>query len=502
MSDTTTERPQDRTDGPPEQEEVAQHHRRGLVERYVDSITSRTGGGSWLNQNLRKVFPSHFSFLWGELALYSFVVLLATGVYLTLFFEGSQQELIYTGSYEPLQGQHVSAAYDSVMRISFETKGGLLIRQMHHWAALIFVGAIAIHLARVYFTGAFRRPRDLNWYVGLVLLLLALAGGFTGYSLPDDLLSATGLRITYSIILALPFIGERLTYLIFGGEWPGTDIIGRLYPVHILIIPLTIIALLSVHLALVWHQKHTQFKGPGRTERNVVGERVWPAFAMKSIGLLFLVAGVIAAMGALFDINAVWLYGPYNAADATSYSQPDWYIGFLEGSVRLFPPWEIRIGRYMINNLVFSAVLIPGLIFVGLFAVPWLERKFTGDRRDHHLLDRPRDAPDRTAVGVASTFFVTVLFLAGAQDVIANTLQMSVGRVTTVLQIVLLVGTPLSWYLTRRACIALRDRPGPDRTERAAPVARTAGGGYVGHDDPQNAHAPTDDPLEPVEVIP
>jgi ubiquinol-cytochrome c reductase cytochrome b subunit len=456
---------------------------RGLVERYVDSVTSRTGTGAWLPRTLRKIFPTHFSFLWGELALYSFVVLLLTGTYLTFFFQGSQTEVIYTGSYEPLQGQQVSAAFNSVMRISFETKGGLLIRQMHHWAALIFVGAIALHLARIYFTGAFRRPRDINWYVGLVLLLLALAAGFTGYSLPDDLLSGSGLRITNAIVLALPFIGERLAYLVFGGEWPGTDIIGRLYPVHILLIPGLIVALLSLHLALVWHQKHTQFRGPGRTEDNVVGERVWPAFAMKSIGLFFMVAGVIAAMGALFDINSVWLYGPYDAAQATSYAQPDWYVGFLEGSLRLFPPWEFRIGGYMINNLVFSGVLVPGVIFGGLFAVPWLERRLTGDRDDHHLLDRPRDAANRTAIGVASIVAVTVLFLGGAQDVIADTLDVGVGRINSLLQVLFLVAPPIAFVITRRSCLALQQRPPPDRTERRVPVERSAAGGYEEPDD-------------------
>ena len=453
-------------------------HRRGVVERYVDSVTTRTGTGSWLTSTLRKVFPNHFSFLWGELALYSFVVLVLTGTYLTFFFHGSQQEMIYAGDYAPLQGQRVSGAFNSVMRISFETKGGLLIRQMHHWAALVFVGAIALHMARVYFTGAFRRPRDINWYVGLMLLLLALAAGFTGYSLPDDLLSGTGLRITYAIILSLPLVGERLVYLIFGGEWPGTDIIGRLYPVHIMIIPGLIIGLLSLHLALVWHQKHTQFTGPGRTEDNVVGERVWPAFAMKSIGLMFMVAGVIAAMGALFDINAIWLYGPYDTAQATSYAQPDWYIGFLEGSVRLFPPWEIRVGDYMINNLVFSAVIIPGLIFTGLFAVPWLERRLSEDRDDHHLLERPRDNANRTALGVASITAVTVLFLGGAQDVIARTLHMPVGRVTVILQVAFLVAPPIALVITRRSCLMLQERPPPERTERRVPVERSAVGGY------------------------
>ena len=453
-------------------------HRRGLVERYVDSVTDRVGGGSWLAQNLRKVFPTHFSFLWGELALYSFLVLLISGTYLTFFFEGSQETVTYAGSYEPLQGQEVSAAFDSVMRLSFDTRGGLLIRQMHHWAALLFMGAIALHLGRIYFTGAFRRPRDINWYFGMTLLVLSLAAGFTGYSLADDLLSGTGLRITYSIILAVPLVGERAAWAIFGGEWPGTDIIGRLYPVHILLIPALIVGLLSVHLALVWHQKHTQFEGPGRTEDNVIGERVWPGFAMKSIGLLFMVAGVITAMGAVFEINAVWLYGPYDPAAATSYAQPDWYIGFLEGSLRLFPPWEIRVAGFVINNLVFSAILVPTVIFGGLYAVPVLERRFGGDQDDHHLLDRPRDRPVRTAIGVAATTFVSVLFLGGAQDIVARTLDVSVGHVTSVLQFSILLAPPLAYVVTKRACESLAERGGPERTERRVPIERSAGGGY------------------------
>jgi ubiquinol-cytochrome c reductase cytochrome b subunit len=452
--------------------------RRGLAQRSTEAILDRTGTASGVNKALRKVFPTHFSFLWGEIALYSFVVLVLTGVYLTLFFHGSQDPVIYTGSYTPLRGQQVSAAYDSVMNISFDVKAGLLIRQMHHWAALVFVGAIALHMARVYFTGAFRKPRELNWVVGLLLLLLALAAGFTGYSLPDDLLSGTGLRITYAIILAFPFVGERAVYLLFGGEWPGTDIIGRLYPVHILLIPALIAGLLGAHLALVWRQKHTQFRGPGRTEQNVVGERVWPAFAMKSIGLLFCVAAAITAMGALFDVNSIWLYGPYDTAAATSFSQPDWYIGFLEGSLRLFPPWETRVGRFTVNNLIYSGVVVPGVIFTALFAVPWIERRLTRDHAEHHLLDRPRDAPGRTALGAAAISAVAVLFLGGAQDVIADTLDMSIGRVTTILQLSFLVVPPLVYVVARQLCRNLTARHSPERTERDVEIVRDAGGGY------------------------
>ena len=367
-----------------------------ITGRVVNGLIDRLGAGHGLNKALRKVFPSHFSFLWGEIALYSFVVLVLSGIYLTLFFEGSQELIRYDGSYQPLAGTEVSRAYDSVLRISFDIPGGRLIRQTHHWAALVFVASIILHLGRIYFTGAFRKPREPNWIVGCILLVLALGAGFTGYSLPDDLLSGTGLRIAQSIVLSIPLIGESVADRIFGGEWPGSGIIARFYPIHILLIPGAIIGLLGAHLTMVWRQKHTQFAGPGRTEDNVVGEAVWPGFALKSTALLFLTAAVIVALGSVIVINPVWLFGPYVPAAATSYAQPDWYIGFLEGALRLFPPWETRAFGRTIANPFYPGVLGAGAIFGVLFAVPWIERRFTGDHDNHHLLDRPRDAPRRT----------------------------------------------------------------------------------------------------------
>lgn len=462
-----------------------------LTRRYVDGLTGRLGAGHGLTKALRKVFPSHFSFLWGELALYSFVVILITGLYLTFLFEGSQELVTYTGSYEPLHGASVSAAFDSVLRTSFDIRGGLLIRQTHHWAALVFVASIILHLGRVFFTGAFRRPREINWLVGCTLLVLALGAGFTGYSLPDDLLSGTGLRIANGIILSIPVIGERTASVIFGGEWPGDGIIGRLYPVHVFVIPGLIFLMLGAHLGMVWRQKHTQFPGPGRREDNVVGEPVWPGFAMKSTGLMFLTASVITALAAVVTVNAIWLYGPYEPAAATSFAQPDWYIGFLEGAVRLFPPWEPSIGGYMLPNPFYAGVVIPGVIFAVLFAVPFIEHRLTKDDREHHLLDRPRDAPRRTAAGVAGLSFVVVLFIGGAQDIVAETINVSVGHVTTVLQISLIAAPIVTWEITRRLCVSLANRPDPEHTERAATVTRDASGGY------HHAHPPGADESDP-----
>ena len=213
---------------------------------------------------------------------------MATGVYLAFFFVPSTREVIYNGSYVPMRGVPMSAAYKSALDLSFEVRAGLVMRQIHHWAALLFIASIVVHLARVFFTGAFRRPREINWIVGVTMLILGIVNGFAGYSLLDDQLSGTGLRITYGIVLSIPLIGTWIASLLFGGEFPGPDLINRLFVIHILIVPVIIAVLLGIHLAMVVRHKHTQFEGPGRREDNVVGERMWPTYAAKATGLFFL----------------------------------------------------------------------------------------------------------------------------------------------------------------------------------------------------------------------
>ena len=309
----------------------------GATATYVDE---RIGSNKFLSRNLGKVFPDHWSFMLGEIALYSFIVLLLTGVFLTLFFKPSMIEVIYDGSYVPLNGIKMSEAYASTLDISFDVRGGLLMRQIHHWAALIFVAAMAVHMFRVFFTGAFRKPREFNWVIGVALMTLALLAGFSGYSLPDDLLSGTGLRIARGIMQAIPVVGTWTAFLLFGGEFPGTDFIPRLYTVHILLIPGLILGLVTAHLMLVWTQKHTQFPGPGRTNDNVVGYPLLPVYMAKAGGFFFIVFGVIALIGGLVTINPIWVFGPYMPDQVSAGSQPDWYIGFLDGALRIMPNWE------------------------------------------------------------------------------------------------------------------------------------------------------------------
>jgi ubiquinol-cytochrome c reductase cytochrome b subunit len=354
----------------------------------------------WLRRTMHKVYPDHWSFLLGEIALYSFIVLLLSGTYLTFFFDASMREVVYEGSYAPLRGVEMSAAYDSTLDLTFDVRGGLFIRQVHHWAALLFVASIVVHLMRIFFTGAFRRPRETNWIIGSVLLLLAIGEGLTGYSLPDDLLSGTGLRIMSAILLSIPVIGTWAHWALFGGDYVGELIIGRFYIVHVLLIPGVLLALIGLHLLILVKQKHTQFPGAGRTEHNVVGVRMFPTFAAKSGGLFFVVFGAIAALAGLFQINPVWLWGPYNPAQVSAASQPDWYIMFLDGSTRLFPAWDLNLpGNYTVPALFWPTVVLPGIIFTLLFAYPIIERKLTGDTASHHLLQRPRDVPVRTSLG-------------------------------------------------------------------------------------------------------
>ena len=419
------------------------------IARWVDD---RLGAASFVRKSLDKAFPDHWSFLLGEIALYCFIVLVVTGTFLALFFNASSEQVTYHGSYHALSGVSMSEAYRSVIGLSFDVRLGLVMRQMHHWAALLFVGAIVAHLGRIFFTGAFRKPREINWLIGCTLLLLALANGFTGYSLPDDLLSGTGLRIAYSIVLSIPLVGSWLAFLLFGGEYPAPATLGRLFFAHVFIVPLLIFVLLSAHLAIIWRQKHTQFPGPGKTEENVVGSPLWPTYAAKSIAMGAFVTATCALLGGLVQINPVWLYGPYHPAAVTTDAQPDYYVGWLEGALRLAPPWLVHIGGYTIPEVFWPGVLLPGVVFGLLYLWPFLEQRVTKDRATHHLLDRPRDRPVRTAIGVGALTFFIVLTLAGGQDVLAQEMHASITSVTLALRILLIALPVVTGLITWKWC--------------------------------------------------
>ncbi|OKI67374.1 cytochrome bc1 complex cytochrome b subunit [Micromonospora sp. CB01531] len=388
---------------------------------------------------LAKIFPDHWSFMLGEIALYSFIALILTGVYLTFFFDASSADRVYQGSYAPLDGATTSAAYASTVRLSWDVRAGLLIRQTHHWAALAFVAAIVLHLSRIYFTGAFRKPRELNWLIGVTMLALALANGFTGYSMPDDLLSGLGLRIITSVVESIPLVGTWLAALALGGEFPSDEMIPRIFITHVLLVPAILVALISLHLGILVRQKHSQFPGPGRTEHNVVGSRFWPGYTLRTLALFAWVLAVLFALGGLVQINPVWLYGPFAPAESSSPAQPDWYVAWGDGALRLFPPWEFRIGGYLVPAPFFPGVVLGGLSFVALYLWPFIERWCTRDRRPHQLLDRPRNHPVRVGIGVGALTFYVVLVVAAGDDILARLLRVPVYDLLALFRVLVLV---------------------------------------------------------------
>lgn len=421
-----------------------------------DWIDQRTTGGGFVKFIARKIFPDHWSFMFGEVALYSFVILIISGVFLTMFFDPSMEEVIYNGPYEALQGAHMSRAYESTLEISFEVTGGLLFRQMHHWACLVFMVAIFVHMFRVFFTGAFRKPRELNWLVGFALLVLGMVAGFSGYSLPDDVLSGNGIRVVEGLMKSIPLAGPYLVMLVFGGEFPGTMIIPRFFTIHILIVPALILGLIAIHMVMLVLHKHTQYPGPGRTERNVVGFPVFPVYAAKAGGFFFLVFGIITLISATTAINAVWVYGPYDPSPVSAGSQPDWYMLWTDGALRLIPGWEITVFGYVFSLNMLIPMVYFGLLLGFMALYPFIEAWVTGDDREHHLLDLPYNAPVRTGLGVAWITSYLISALAATNDLIAIALELSINDITWFLRVAFFVAPPLAFWITKRLCLSIQ----------------------------------------------
>jgi ubiquinol-cytochrome c reductase cytochrome b subunit len=421
-------------------------------------LDERVGASKLTKSFARKLFPDHWSFMLGEIALYSFIILLLTGTFLTFFYVPSVNQVVYNGPYITLQGQHVSEAFASTMKLSFEVRGGLLVRQIHHWAALIFVVAIIVHMFRIFFTGAFRKPRELNWCIGVVLALLAVVEGFLGYSLPDDLLSGNGLRIANAIVLAVPVVGSYISFFLFGGQFPGDAFIPRIYTIHVLLLPGIMLALITAHLIMVVVHKHTQYPGPGKTNDNVVGYPLFPVYMAKAGGFFFIVFGVTAAMAALFTINPIWLYGSYDPSPIGAGAQPDFYMGFLDGAVRLTPGFfELHAWGYTLSlNIIIPAMIVPGILTTVALLYPWIEAFATKDRREHHLLDRPRNVPTRTGLGVMALTEYILLWISGGNDIIATHLHLSINDITYTLRTLVFVLPPIAYLITKRIAIGLQ----------------------------------------------
>ena len=452
-------------------------HRRAI--RFARWNEERVGAVRGIKWALRYVFPDHWSFLLGEIALYSFLVLVVTGIFLALFYSPSDAQVVYHGTYAPLAGQQMSEAYESVLKLSLNVPAGLLMRQTHHWAADVFIASIVLHLMRIFFTGAYRKPRDLNYYIGLTMLMLAILEGFAGYSLVDDLLSGMGLVIAYAVALSLPFIGAQLASLVWDGPFPGSSrFLPRLEIIHVFLLPAALAGLITIHLAMIMRQHHSQFPGPGRRERNVVGTPMWPAYALRSIGLLLAVASVLFLLGGLIQINPIWQWGPFHVYSSENGAQPDWYIGWLIGALRLMPNIEPTVGHVtLIPNPFWGGAFFPLFVFAAMFAWPSLERRVTKDHRRHDLLDRPRDRPMRTAIGAGFLSWVVIIFAIGSTDRIFFRMGISYTGQIQFWRVGVWVLPILVFVLTLWACRALqRSGMHPLREWQGEVVQRRADG--------------------------
>ena len=448
-----------------------------MIDRLLRWVDDRVGSAHFVSHALRKAFPDHWSFMLGEINAYAFLILVVTGTFLALFFDPSAQKVVYHGPYALLDGTPVSQAYASALALSFSVNGGLLIRQIHHWTALIFVAGIIVHMGRIFFSGAFRKPREINWVVGVALFALALLAGFTGYSLPDDSLSGTGLRIFDSVVLSIPLVGAWLSSLLLGGTFPSSAMLPRLFVTHVYLLPAAIAGLIGLHLAIVWRQKHTQFPGPGRTENNVVGSPLFPQYAAKSVALLFALTAVVVALGAFVQINPIWLWGPYQPWQVASPAQPDWYIGWVEGALRLGPPFALHLWGHTVPSPFWPAVLLPTLLFALVLLWPWIEAALRGDRASHQLLERPRDVPPRTALGVALLLFALGLTLAGSGDVQARWVHQPITAITGFYRWFCIVAPLLGFAVTYAFALDLRRRGGVHKAPRVR-LRRNARGGF------------------------
>jgi ubiquinol-cytochrome c reductase cytochrome b subunit len=434
--------------------------------------------------------PLHWTNMFGAVSLACLIVVFLTGIFLMFVYSPSSTPVTYHGGYGPLEGATMSEALRSTLRISFEIPGGLLVRQAHHWAALLLPASLMLQLVTTYFFGGFRKPRRLGWVLLFGILILALVGGWSGYALPDDMLSGSGLRIVEGIVLGIPIVGTWLSALLFGGEFPG-EIIAHLYPIHVVIVPLAMIGLIVLRARAAYRNRPAQLPGSGRTEDNVVGVPVLPNAAARAGGLLLIAMAVIVLISATVTVSPIWLYGPSAPGDASAGSQPDWYTGFLDGALRLVPPgWEFVWLGHTWTLSVLVPLAVVGLFLVGVLFYPFIEQWISADDRDHHLLDRPRNTPTRTAIGAGAITFYCALWGVGSADLAATHFHLGVETVVAFYQVIVIVGPVIAFEVTRRVCLGLqrKDQEILLHGFETGRVVRLPGGEYIEVHQPIDQH--------------
>jgi ubiquinol-cytochrome c reductase cytochrome b subunit len=431
-----------------------------IVRRIGRFFDERLGAGNVMRVAFAKIYPDHWSFYLGEFALYCFVLLVATGVWLTFVYDPSTHN-----------------AYASVVALNRNDPVGYLMRQIHHWSAVVFVAAIVVHMGRIFFTAAFRKPRELNWVVGVLLLMLASLTGFTGYSLPNDALSGTGLRIGTSVALSVPLIGGWTSNLLNGGAYPGPLLLSHIYTIHVFFLPVGIGLLLGLHLGMLVLQKHTQFV---EDEAVVVGRRFFPDYFLRGVAAFGATVAVIVALSSVVEINPIERYGEYREWIVPNPATPDWYAGWLDGALRLGPAVEWRVFGHPIPAVFWPGAVLPLLALLLVIGWPWLDALLCGDRAYHDVLVPPSAAPWRVGVGAALIAAGIILTLAATDDEQALALHVPVATLVAFYRFLFAFGSIAVGLIAAMFTQQVRVRRtlhGPE-AERVVIIKRNERGGF------------------------
>ena len=389
------------------------------MSRIRDWIEERLELEKFARRYLKKAFPTHPTFLCGEMALFSFVMLVITGIFLGLSYEPSVREV-------NLFGRFVPAAYASVVKIDLSSFG-LITRRVHHWSAMLMIASVLLHLMRVYFTGCYKNPREINWIIGLILFGATFFASFTGYLLPYSEFSVTATSIGYYIAKSIPWLGNWISRLIFCGSFPADETIPRFFFMHVMLIPLTLITLIAIHMVILVKQKHSEprhnlSRPESRGGKRLIGIPLWPNQVLISFCFFFFMAFVIFFIAVLLPANPVENYGP--PGPGTPIMRPDWYFLAIYGLLKLIPgTLHFDLLGAKITSETVGGVFFPGLAAILLIVLPFIDRR----SKPQYYMDNPLDHPFRTSIGIMGLSLSAMLVLAGYIDILgASPTKMSI----------------------------------------------------------------------------
>ena len=416
---------------------------------------------------LRKAFPVHHSFFLGEITLFSLIILILTGVILALSYEPSNS--LVTNSFDPgtaAKPNLIPAAFHSALKINAMPFGDML-RRIHHWTANIMVAAAVIHMMRIYFTGAFKKPREINWWIGMMLLIFSALTAVTGYILPYDNYAYNTVKVVYGIVASIPWVGQWVAQAAFAGAFPGEGIIPRIYGYHIMLLPAILIALTAAHMVIMIKQKHTQPQYAKRIAyKKIVGVPLMTQQTPIMLLLALVFAGIIVLFSAFIPVHPVEFFGPPSTTPINNI-KPDWYLLWVFGLLAIIPSFEIHLWGGAIGAEFVGAIVMPTVVLVAMFAVPMLDRA----RDSQYYAENPTNHPVRLAAGVAFMAMLLVMSVAGYKPELISANILTTANANAILWILTVVIPAVCYFGVLGIVRGIRSLREADERDRALHAA-------------------------------